>query len=289
MARLAIVFECLAAGRKAVRLNRRTLLKISAGGILATPAPLFAAIPRSEGNRVFDELLARYLVQGDDGINRIDYDRWKANAADRSKLAGYVTALAAQNPSAMQRNEAFAYWANLYNAATLEVVIDHYPVKSIREIKSVTSIFDIKGFIGPWRTTIATVEGRSVSLDDIEHTIMRPTFRDSRVHYAANCASIGCPNLAPRAWRQETLDKDLDAAARAFVNHPRGVQVGADGSLRLSSIYKWFVEDFGGTSAGVIAHLRRYASPELLARIPAHARGFDDDYDWSINEVRRRG
>ncbi len=272
-----------------MRLNRRTLLKISAGGILAMPGPLSAAVPGSEENRVFDELIARYLVQGNDGINRIDYAGWKANAADRSKLAGYVAALAGQSPSAMRRNEAFAYWTNLYNSATLKVVIDHYPVKSIREIKSVTSIFDVKGYIGPWRTTVATVESRPVSLDEIEHTIMRPTFRDPRVHYCVNCASIGCPNLAPRAWRPETLEKDLDAAARAYVNHPRGVQVGADGSLRLSSIYKWYPEDFGGTSAGVIAHLRRYAGPELLARLPADARSFDDDYDWSINETRRRG
>jgi hypothetical protein len=130
-----------------------------------------------------------------------------------------------------------------------------------------------------------SVEGRQLSLDDIEHGIMRPTFADPRVHYAVNCAAIGCPNLAPRAWRAETLDRDLDGAARAFINHPRGVMGRPDGSLRVSSIYKWFKEDFGGTDAGIIAHLRRYAGPVLLAKLTADARIFDDHYDWALNDV----
>jgi hypothetical protein len=269
-------------------MNRRAMLKLAACGLLSAPSALVAAPAKGEKDRVFDELLARYLMQGSDGINRVDYARWQASTADRAKLDGYLVALAARRPSAMARNEAFAYWANLYNAATLKVVIDRYPVKSIRDIKSETSIFDVKGYIGPWRTKIATVEGRQASLDDIEHEIMRPTFRDPRVHYAVNCASIGCPNLAPRAWRAETLDKDLDAAARAFVNHPRGARVSADGTLRVSSIYKWYKEDFGGTDAGVIDHLRRYAGPDLSAKLQAGVRGFDDEYDWSLNQVGGR-
>jgi hypothetical protein len=117
---------------------------------------------------------------------------------------------------------------------------------------------------------------------------MRPTFKDPRVHYAVNCASIGCPNLAPRAWRAETLDKYLDMAARAFINHPRGVLVRPDGTLQVSSIYKWYKEDFGGTNAGVIDHLRRYAGPELSAKLTAGVRGFDDEYDWTLNQVGGR-
>ncbi len=270
-------------------LNRRKFLKFSAGGVVSAASPLFAAAAGGDDNQLFDGLLARYLVKGGDGVNRVHYARWKASAADRSGLAGYLTALASQRPSAMARNNAFAFWANLYNATTLKVIIDNYPVKSIRDIKSATSLFDIRGYIGPWRTKIATVENRQLSLDDIEHEIMRPTFRDPRVHYSVCCASIGCPNLAPRAWRAETLDKDLDAAARTFINHPRGARVSPDGSLRLSSIYKWFKEDFGGTDAGVIAHVRRYAGPDLLAKLPTAGRSFDDDYDWSLNDAARRG
>jgi len=268
-------------------MDRRYLLKLAVGGFLSATSPLAAAPARDDESHVFDALLARYLMQGRDGINRVNYAHWQANDGDRRKLDGYLAALAARTPSAMTRNQAFAYWANLYNATTLKLVLDHYPIKSIRDIKSDAGFFDVKRFLGPWRTKIATVEGRQVSLDDIEHEIMRPTFRDPRVHYSINCASLGCPNLASRAWRAETLDKDLDDAARAFINHPRGVLVRADGSLRVSSIYKWFKEDFGGTDAGVIAHLRRYAAPSLSAKL-LPAQSFDDDYDWGLNEVDGR-
>jgi hypothetical protein len=111
---------------------------------------------------------------------------------------------------------------------------------------------------------------------------MRPTFKDPRVHYAVNCASVGCPNLMPKAWRAATLEADLDAAARAFVNHPRGARVKA-GKLTVSSIYAWFKEDFGGTDAAVIAHLRQYASAELRRKLAAISTIDGDDYDWTLN------
>lgn len=122
-----------------------------------------------------------------------------------------------------------------------------------------------------------------MSLDDIEHGVMRPTFRDPRVHYAVNCASVGCPNLRPRAWRAASLEADLDDAARAFVNHPRGVSVLADGRLRVSSIYQWFREDFGGNEAGVIAHLRQHAAPPLAAQLAQAGSIAGHDYDWALN------
>jgi hypothetical protein len=185
----------------------------------------------------------------------------------------------------MARAEAFAYWANLYNALTLKVVLDRYPVRSIRDIRSTGVPLDPKGWTGPWRTRLVTVEGRRMSLDDIEHETMRPTFRDPRVHYAVNCASIGCPNLWPRAWRAATLDRELDDAASAFVKHPRGVTVMPDGRLRISSIYSWFREDFGGSEAGVIAHLRRHAAPALAARLGERTAIAEDAYDWALNDA----
>jgi len=123
-----------------------------------------------------------------------------------------------------------------------------------------------------------------MSLDDIEHETMRPTFRDPRVHYAVNCASIGCPNIWPRAWRAATLDRALDEAAAAFVNHPRGVAVLPDGRLRVSSIFTWFREDFGGDEAGVLAHLRRHAAPALAGRLQG-ATIAGDAYDWALNDA----
>jgi hypothetical protein len=102
------------------------------------------------------------------------------------------------------------------------------------------------------------------------------------VHYAVNCASIGCPNLGRRGWRTETLEADLDAAARAFINSPRGVRVVGPQKLRVSSIYQWFKVDFGNNEAGILTHLRRYAAPTLVTQM-TNARIVGDDYDWSIN------
>jgi hypothetical protein len=124
----------------------------------------------------------------------------------------------------MSAAEAFAYWANLYNALTLDVVLNAYPVTSIRNIKSRGAGFDLKALFGPWRTKLVTVAGRRLSLDDIEHEIMRPTFRDPRVHYAVNCAAVGCPNLWPQVWPANSLNHDLDRAARTYVNDPRGAR-----------------------------------------------------------------
>ncbi len=251
-------------------------------------SPLVALLPHpasAQADDGLDALLARHVVPHPDGVTRVRYAAWKANAADLRALDAWIEAAAARRPSAMPRAEAYAFWANLYNALTLKVILDRYPVRSIRDIRSTGVPFDLRGWIGPWRTRLVTVEGRRMSLDDIEHETMRPTFRDPRVHYAVNCASIGCPNIWPRAWRAETLERALDDAAAAFVNHPRGATVLPDGRLRVSSIYTWFREDFGGSEAGVVAHLRRHAAPALAARLGERTSIAEDAYDWALNDA----
>lgn len=237
------------------------------------------------GEAAFDGLLQRYVSAGADGVNRVDYGRWRAAAGDRAALDEYIAGQARLTPSQVGKNEQFAYWANLYNAITLKVIIDAYPVASIRDIKSAGVWLDPKAFTGPWVAKRVTVEGRALSLDEIEHSILRATFKDPRVHYSVNCASFGCPNIGMKAWRAETLDADLDAAARAYVNHVRGVAVGANGALKVSSIYSWFKADFGGTDAGLIAHFKAYARPELARVLDAGATVAGDDYDWSLNDA----
>ena len=259
--------------------TRRTLLALAATAVLP---PRRAAADPDAG---LDALLARYVVDHPDGVTRVRYATWKGNVADMRALDAWIAEAASRRPSAMVREEAFAYWANLYNALTLKVVLERHPVRSIRDIRSTGVPLDPRQFSGPWRTRLVTVEGRRMSLDDIEHETMRPTFRDPRVHYAVNCASIGCPNLWPRAWRAATLDRELDAAAAAFVNHARGVTVLPDGRLRVSSIYSWFREDFGGNETGVIAHLRRHAAPALAARLGDRITIAEDTYDWALNDA----
>ncbi len=271
-----------------------TAVFLVAAAAAAAPLPGHAESPAAarDLDAPYDALLERYVTVGADGVNRVDYARWHASDADRRALDAYVENLEGRRPSAMPRDEAFAYWGNLYNALTLKLVVDRYPIDSIRDIKSeggLLSWLDYKAYLGPWRQPRTTVEGRTLSLDDIEHQIMRPTFKDPRVHYVVNCASYGCPNLKPSAWRAATLEADLEAGARAFVNHPRGAAVLPDGGLRVSSIYKWFIEDFGGDDAGVIAHLRKYAAPELAGKLARVTRIESDAYDWSLNRTQAAG
>jgi hypothetical protein len=226
----------------------------------------------------WDRFLKTYVVESPDGIARVAYGR--VASADRQALTGYIDALSAAPVSRLARPEQAAYWINLYNALTVRVVLDHYPVKSIRDIKISPGLFSS----GPWGKKLARVEGEMLSLDDIEHRILRPIWRDARVHYAVNCASLGCPNLAREAYTARTLERLLDKGARAYVNHPRAARV-EDGRLFVSSIYSWFREDFGGGDAGVIAHLTQHAAPTLAQRLGGVARIASHDYDWALNDA----
>jgi hypothetical protein len=265
-------------------LARVRSLAMSLAAALLLVAPVNAQTAK-DLDAAYDVLLARYVATSPDGVNRVDYAQWHKAEGDRKALDAYVSDLTARRPSAMPRADAFAFWGNLYNAITLKVILDNYPVSSIREIKSRGSWLDPKAYTGPWREQRVTVEGKPLSLDNIEHDIMRPTFKDPRVHYMVNCASFGCPNLMPRAWRAATLETDLEAAARAFVNHARGVTVLPSGGLKVSSIYKWFIADFGGNDASLVAHFKMYAGPELGSRLTTTTRIESDAYDWSLNSV----
>ena len=280
-------------------MDRRQLLTVLAGAgglaLMTSPAQaqLFGA-PRSElwprwqahdagasttiDHSGWSALLSRYVSTGADGINRVDYGRWSAE--DSAALDAYLDRLAGTAISRVNRAEQYAYWVNLYNALTIRVVLDHYPVDSIRDIDTSPGLFAS----GPWGQTLVTVEGEALTLDDIEHRILRPIWRDPRIHYSVNCAALGCPNLLGTAFTAEGLDAMLDAAARAYVNHPRGASV-EGGGLVVSSIYEWFKEDFGDSDTGVIAHLREHADPALMAALNGITRISDDDYDWSLNDA----
>lgn len=232
----------------------------------------------------FDSLLTRYVVPSTDGVNRVRYADWKASKPDVAALEAYIKSIEATPISKLSRDAQFAAWANLYNAITIRVILRSYPVKSIRDIKS-TGTLSPKALLGPWETKLATIEGKKYSLDEIEHATLRAKFKDPRVHYAVNCASFGCPNLPTKAWRAATLSADLDAAARGYINHPRGVTVTADG-LKLSGIYDWFKVDFGTNEASVLAHLTKYSTPAQAAKIANAPSIAGYDYDWTLNEIR---
>jgi len=226
----------------------------------------------------WDRFVRTYVSGFPDGVNRVAYA--DVTGADRELLKRYIDTLTAIPISAYNRDEQRAYWINLYNALTVNVVLDHYPVKSIRQIKP--GVFSI----GPWRKKRITVEGAELSLDDIEHRILRPIWRDPRIHYALNCASIGCPNLLNQAFTAANSEKLLTNAAHAYINNARGAEV-RNGRLVVSSIYKWYKEDFGNTDQGVIDHLRRYAEPALATQLRQIKRIAADRYDWTLNDAAR--
>ena len=225
----------------------------------------------------FDRLLSRYARAGRGAIIRVDYRGWRAHAADRAALEAYVAALQASSPKGRSRPEQIAYWCNLYNAETLRVVLDAYPVKSILSIRPTLISF------GPWKAKTLRVDGVRLSLHEVEHEILRG-LGDPMVHYGLNCASISCPNLPLRALRGATLAADLDRAARDYVNHPRAVQVTGKG-LVLSSIYKWYREDFGDSDADILSHLSAFAAPPLRAALDRRPTIAGYAYDWDLNHI----
>ena len=251
----------------------RTLL--TAGAITMTIAAGSAAADDTALHQPWDDILGTYVIEYNDGVNRFDYGALLANADDSAKLDAYLEGFADFDVETLEENEQFAAYSNIYNALTVQHIVGRYPVKSIRS-----------GYlVGPWKRVFTVINGEEVSLDHIEHEILRVDFDDPRVHYAVNCAAFSCPNLQDEAWFGATLDSELDRAAAEFVNNPRGVTIRDNGTLQVSTIYKWFREDFGGSNEGVIDHLVKYAEPELAAQIEAKRRITKHEYDWSLNNV----
>jgi len=252
-----------------------------------TPQDLIATAAKGSTQTVdhsaWDHLLKTYVKPGAHGLNRVDYAAFKRDG--HAALKAYISGLEAVDPATLDRSEQFALLANLYNAKTIDIVLDHYPVKSIKDISlggDLLSVFTG----GPWKAKVLKIKGVDLSLNDIEHGMLRPVFKDPRVHYAVNCASVGCPNIGTEAFTGAKLDAQLDAAARAYINSPRGADAKPDG-LVVSSIYDWYQKDFGGSEEGVIGHLKGYADPALAQKLAGTTSIADYAYDWSLNDVER--
>ncbi len=224
----------------------------------------------------WNRLLTTYIEE-EQGLN---YFRYSAvTPADREELEGYLDRLQSVIVTDLNRKQQYAYWINLYNAVTIKVILDNYPVKSIRKISySLLSR-------GPWKEKLVTVEGMKLSLDDIEHEILRPVFQDNRIHYAVNCASIGCPNLQATAFTADNIENLLDDAARQYINHPRGVTIDGD-KLIVSSIFDWYAGDFGDSNREIIEHFIQYAEPDLARELETFRKISDYEYDWKLNEIQ---
>jgi len=208
------------------------------------------------------------------GINLVRYAAVSKKA--RGLLNNYLKTLESTAVSSFSRAQQRAFWINLYNASTVNLILEHYPLESITKIS-----FSFFSF-GPWDEELLTVEGEELSLNDIEHRILRPIWRDPRIHYALNCASLGCPNLLPQAFTEHNTESLLEQGAHDYINHPRGAEMQGE-KLILSKIYEWYQADFGANEAGVLLHLQQYSTKERLKSWPTDELEIEYQYDWRLN------
>ena len=234
---------------------------------------------------LFDSLLVEFV--NENGL--VDY----AGIKESDALDAYLDVLSNTNPDELSQEEAIAFWINAYNAYTIKLIIDNYPVGSIREI----SPFRIKGLRlaipkinSPFEYRLAEINGQSLSLDDIEHGILRKQFDEPRIHFALVCASISCPPLRREAFTGENLNHQLDDQARLFLTDTTKNDFSEEGTLYLSRIFDWFEGDFGDSKAGLQAYLAQYFEGSIQDQLESGSfRVKYLKYDWSLNEVKREG
>lgn len=228
-------------------------------------SPVLSNIEADHG--LYAELLSRYVKKG-----VVDYQGFKD---EEDKLVQYLQVLERTDTEKLSRNDRFAFYINAYNAWTIKLILGAYPgVKSIKDLGTL--------FRSPWKKQIARIDNEIISLDYIEHQILRPEFKDPRVHFAINCASKSCPPLRAEPYEGKSLNRQLDQMAEDFINDPARNRL--EGSvLYASNIFNWFAEDFNGDITGFFM---RYAKGDLRTRLKARRHEIKIkylDYDWSLN------
>ncbi|HGI8166027.1 TPA: DUF547 domain-containing protein [Legionella pneumophila] len=231
---------------------------------------------RTISHQAYQDFLARYLYRGTAGINLVHYS--KVTEEDKVRLANYLKDLSHIPISQYKRKEQLAYWINLYNALTLQLILTHWPVQSITKLHLSPGFFSI----GPWDAKLIIIEGQDITLNDIEHRILRPIWQDARIHYALNCASMSCPQLQAQAFTGKNTESLLNQAAKEYVNSPQGVTV-TDKELTLSQIYQWYQTDFGADEKAVLHHITQFAKPTLKQQLLTNQKPIRYHYDWQVN------
>ncbi|MFH1156966.1 MAG: DUF547 domain-containing protein [Pseudomonadota bacterium] len=228
------------------------------------PVPHAGAEPETG---IYADLLRKYVKNG-----LVDYAGFKKEEA---RLGLYLASLEKTDTRVLPRDNQFAFYINAYNAWTIKLILGAYPgIKSIKELGSWLK--------SPWKRKIARIDGDVISLDDIEHKILRPRFKDPRIHFAVNCASRSCPALGSEPYQGAVLDGQLTGMTRAFINDPVRNRLQGN-TLQVSSIFKWYLEDF---NKDIVGFFMIYADPGLKEQLEAEADRIKVeylDYDWSLN------
>jgi len=216
---------------------------------------------------LYGELLSKYVKSG--GVN------YRGFKNEEAKLDQYLKVLEKADTKKMSTKEQFAFYANAYNAWTIKLILSGYPgVKSIKELGGLLR--------SPWKKKICHIDGNIITLDDIEHKILRARFRDPRVHFAVNCASKGCPPLRSEPYEGRILDRQLDEMAEAFINDPSHNRL-IGNTLYVSKIFKWFKEDFNNDVPGFFLKYAKGDLKRLLEENRGKIKIKHLDYDWSLN------
>jgi hypothetical protein len=219
---------------------------------------------------IYAELLKKYVING-----KVDYAGFKSEEA---KLDQYLKLLEAVDSKSLSQDEQFAFYANAYNAWTIKLILSRYP--DIESIKDLGSLFK-----SPWKKEIVRLDGEVMTLDNVEHDILRPRFKDPRVHFAINCAAISCPPLSSEPYRGDKLSDQLNDSTRSFLNNPNSYKF--DGNdFYVSRIFKWFAEDF---NYDVLGFYLNYANEDLKQKLEAKRATLRIkylQYDWGLNKLR---
>ncbi|NHN27228.1 DUF547 domain-containing protein [Flavobacterium jejuense] len=186
---------------------------------------------------------------------------------DKAMLENYLNTLATKIPDeTWSKNAKLAYWINVYNAFTVKLIVDNYPIKSIKDISN------------PWEKKFFTLEGSNYSLEQVENEILRK-MNEPRIHFAINCASYSCPNLANQAYTSNTMERQLTDASKKFINDSSKNNI-SENEIKISEIFNWFSKDFKNTNTSVIDFLNKYSA----TKISNEAKVSYLDYNWSLNE-----
>lgn len=209
----------------------------------------------------------QWLKKNVSGKGEVNYKNMQPELA---ALQSFVAEMGRKVPAAdAGRNEQLAYWINLYNAATIQLILQHYPVKSIRDISNGK----------PWDDVFITAGSKKYSLNNIEHDILRKQFGDARIHFAINCAAKSCPKLLNAAFNKDRLDMQLNSLAKAFVNDASKNKITAT-QIDISEIFNWYRQDF--TQQGsLVDFLNAWSAVRISASASIHYL----NYDWSLNEL----
>ncbi|WP_250657996.1 DUF547 domain-containing protein [Alkalimarinus coralli] len=227
-------------------------------------------------HKAWERFLVKYasFVEPSSETRLVDYS--SVTRSDHRELKGYILTLSQLDPRDFNRNEQFAYWVNLYNSTTIDLILDNYPTTSITKLGGFFSF-------GPWDQDIITIAGKRISLNDIEHRILRPIWNDNRIHYVVNCASIGCPNLPLSPISSLNLNEQLDSAAKEFINSDKALRFYGD-KLILSKIYDWYSVDFGSFQE-LKTHLSHYLDKSKATVLKSFQGDVDYEYDWQLNDT----